>query len=72
MKTLLLTGIAALFLATGVAQSTPLTGTAHAYDKYSAPLKDRFGVTGACVVSDKDVPSVFMRQHPKGSPEGLR
>jgi len=59
----LITGIAALFLA---------TGTAHAYDKYSAPLKDRFGVTGACVVSDKDVPTVFTRQQESGRPEGLR
>jgi hypothetical protein len=57
-----LTGIAALLLA---------TGAAHAYDKYSAPLKDRFGVTGACVVSDKDVPTVFTRQQHNGSPEGL-
>src|SRR5262245_61947944 len=37
MKKLFLTGIAALFLA---------TGTAHAYDERSAPFKDRFGENG--------------------------
>ena len=37
MKKLFLTSIAALLLA---------TGAAHAYDEYSAPVRDRFGENG--------------------------
>jgi hypothetical protein len=52
VASMLLLSVAALFLA---------TGTAHAYDKYSAPLKGRFGVTGARALCPARTCPLFLR-----------